>query len=708
MVKTLERQGDLTISREFRDGVAEVIAEQKRRKRQERKKTEWSGNLERYLYLVKEYPQAAENTRERAWRVIFEEPGYTLITHETDPRRARMLGLQPGEAMRNWNSFREFVDLYGFLDRFAKFLESARRGGEAARQVPFPVGDTGTGKSQWVRKMFKLLVGENLYHIDGCPMHEHPLRALPMHDRLRLQELLGRAFDLEGDLCTQCSFRLKTKWKRWERIPITTSRLSVRRRIGLVTVYPVDPNNQDVRVLIGAESVRRLLQFEEGHPLLGNYAGAFNQGEGGIIEFAELTMNPPDFLHIIIGQTQEQLVPAPGFYGNVSSDAIVIGHSNWEPFEAFRNTGKNVAIMDRIEPFFVPYVLSYQNLAENLYPQMLARAQKTGVHFSPLALEATARFQVESARQREPEADQGQHVELDEWVELRNGTNIRCNHDVRHLNSVYPNDGRKGVSPRLTVKALEACESDLAIGYGNDRDPKHKCVSPQMVIDELFPRVRSTYEGPRFEEVQKSNLSTLRAYLPRILKERTLEILQRLLETPRVKEEVAVALAESLQGLARRYLELISQDAVYRRWAVMVPREGSPPAKPGEAEYAFLDRIESKLKLPLDARPKFREELLAFKQRAEDCGKPFDISEHKAFNLVLLDIFFENSHGPFERLFARMQKDETLVQLMADELTRLGAERDDNQEGIGILRLSWCPVCTLQLVEYVATREWQS
>jgi len=698
-------QDDLEVTASLTKQAFEIAAEDRRHK--EERQEEWSGVLADYIGLVGKNPNAGETTRERIYRVAFQEPGYTLITHESHPRLARSLGLPANGAKRQHNAFQDFfgAGVIDVIDDIAGFVENGMRGGEAARQIAFLLSDTGAGKTQFVRRIGNLLVGQTLYALKECPMHEHPFRALQKSRREFWADKVGRPIDLEADLCPKCQWLLEHKYHhRWEKMPVTTVRLSRRRRIGIVTAFPLDPNTTDNRVLVGGDSLRLLMDLEEGDPRLMNFFGLFNHGEGGMLEGVEFFKNPSDALHIYITQTTEGEIPSPGFYRQVSSDVFVIAHTNWGDYERFKLAG-NEAIMDRMQTFVFPYVLSYQDLAEQLYPKMLSRAKPSGVHFSPLALEATARFQVVSARQREREEDGGQHIPLDPWVELRNGTKISSDIDVRHVNSIYPHDGRKGVSPRLSVKALESCESDLAIGYGEDRDPKHKCVSPEMVLDELIPRVRSFYEGPRNEETQKDNLDTLKTYIPRILKERTGEILALLLSVPRVKERVALAVQDNLYGMSRRYFGLIQQERDHIHGTLTLQGEITP--KLSDRDYAFLDRIESRLGLALGARPKFREELLAFKKQAEERGEALDLSAHADFRTALSETFFDQSQKALEALYEKMREDETLSAFFAEELTRLGAKRDDTKEGTGVLRPSWCPACALKLVEYAATRAWQ-
>ena len=62
-------------------------------------------------------------------------------------------------------------------------------------------------------------------------------------------------------------------------------------RRGIASVPPMDPNSQDVSVLIGSEDISKIDKYSEDDPRVLSLNGAFNVGNRGIVELIEVFKN---------------------------------------------------------------------------------------------------------------------------------------------------------------------------------------------------------------------------------------------------------------------------------------------------------------------------------------------------------------------------------------------------------------------------------
>ena len=119
------------------------------------------------------------------------------------------------------------------LAKIMRFLQSASLRGEESRQVLLLLGPVGAGKSALMEHIKGALEeAQDMFHIEGCPVHEEPLHLIPRSLREEFKELYD--INIEGDLCPVCRHRLKEEFGNdYTKMPITQSSFSVRGRRGV-------------------------------------------------------------------------------------------------------------------------------------------------------------------------------------------------------------------------------------------------------------------------------------------------------------------------------------------------------------------------------------------------------------------------------------------------------------------------------------------
>ncbi len=416
--------------------------------------TGWQGTFLDYLEKVRENPSLARLAHERLWDVVVGE-GVTDIREEGDPRLRRLLG---DEAIRIYNFFKdEFFGIERTLDQIGRYFRAAAQRGEESRQVLCLIGPVGAGKSSLVEKLQRgLETARPVHAIEGCPLAEEPLHLIPKHLRPEFEEMLD--VRIEGELCPLCRYRLEEEFDgRYEEVPVTTVPLSRHGRRGIGVVPPVDPNNQDTSVLIGAEDISKLDRFSEGDPRVLDLNGAFHVGNRGMTEFIEMFKNETEYLHTIITATQEKFIPAPGRHGTVYVDTVILAHSNEGEWRRFRGDRTNEAILDRLVVVKVPYNLRLSEEVK-IYQKLLDRSSFEA-HIAPHTLEVVAMFSILSRLEPTSKCDLMTKLRLYNGEEVvEKGKTVKL--DPRELQDASPREGMSGISTRFVMKALDATLAD--------------------------------------------------------------------------------------------------------------------------------------------------------------------------------------------------------------------------------------------------------
>ncbi|MCP4197296.1 MAG: serine protein kinase, partial [Proteobacteria bacterium] len=182
----------------------------------------WSGSFEDYLDLVRENPEITRTAFKRLYDMVV---GYGTEEYIDNKKRITRYRFFEHDSVGGKDA------IYGLdipLMRFVNVLKAAAEGYGPEKRVLLLHGPVGSSKSTIVRLLKK---GFERYtrtaqgamytytwhrpnhteEVMPCPMHEEPLRLIPVEWRAKAIEDLGLSNDtfdvvVEGDLCPACRF----------------------------------------------------------------------------------------------------------------------------------------------------------------------------------------------------------------------------------------------------------------------------------------------------------------------------------------------------------------------------------------------------------------------------------------------------------------------------------------------------------------------
>jgi serine protein kinase len=547
--------------------------------RENRQKFRWRGTVLEYLDVVRADTDLTELAHERIYRMI-RDCGIEEISVEEDPRLSRLF---TNQKLKRFGFFAdEFFGMEETLAAFVRYFHSASLRGEESRQVLYLVGPVGSGKSSLIERLKKGLESlKPIYAIDGCPMYEEPLHLIPRHLRKEFEKMLG--VTIEGDLCPVCRHRLKTEFNgKWEDMPVYTTDLSRRSRVGIGVVPPVDPNNQDTSVLIGSEDISKLDRYSEGDPRVLDLSGALNVGNRGMVEFIEVFKNETEYLHAMITATQEKAIPAPGRHGMIYVDTCIVAHSNEAEWKKFKADHTNEAILDRIVVVKVPYNLRLSEEVK-IYKKII-RQSNFNADVAPHTIELASKFAILTRLEPTNKCDLMTKLKLyngEEVVEKGKTKKI----DVTELKDEAKREGMDGISTRFIMKALDNALSD---------NIHHNCIHPLNVRESLINMVKNADIA---EDTKRHYMEILRD----IIHKDYLEILEK-----EITKAFVYSYQEQADSLFQNYLDHAEAYVTKKK---VKDRNTKEELEPDEQ---FLKSIEEQIAIIGTAADGFRQEVIAY------------------------------------------------------------------------------------------------
>lgn len=443
--------------------------------RAERKNGYWKGTFLEYLEKVRKDPSIAKFAHQR----VYDRLMLNGVREVEDIDNPKLRRIYPDDSVKIYDFFAdEFFGLEPTINKIMRYFRSAAMRGEESRQVLYLMGPVGSGKSSLVEKIKRAMEDEIIHTIADCPIHEEPLHLIPNHLRPEFEEHLG--VTIEGDLCPVCRWRLINELDgKYESFKIETTSLSNRGRVGIGVVPPVDPNNQDTSVLIGAEDISKLDRFSEGDPRVLDLSGALNCGNRGIVEFIEVFKNETEYLHAMITATQEKVIPGPGRHGMIYVDEVILAHSNEAEWSKFKADHTNEAILDRIVAISVPYNLELSE-EQKIYRKLINNSHFEA-HIAPFTLEFASMFAILTRLEKSNKVDPLTKLKIyngEEIIEKGRTKKIT----IQELREDAKREGLFGISTRFIMKALD---NALADSDGH-------CINPINVAETLIEMVKTT------------------------------------------------------------------------------------------------------------------------------------------------------------------------------------------------------------------------
>jgi len=419
--------------------------------------TPWSGTLKDYLPMVIDDPNLNETAHARICRMI-ESKGVEFEDEEK----------------KEHPRYKFFTDdLFGInhvIEKTMKFFRGAAAGSEVRKRILLLWGPTSSGKSEFVILLkkgleeFSKTKEGRVFAIDGCPMFENPLNAIPIPQR----KLLKEKYDLviEGELCPRCAYKLAHDPKfsgKWENIPVKRIFLSEMNRTGIGTFQPGDRKSQSQSELVGSVNFAQLEEYGvESHPLAYNFDGELNVANRGLMEFIELLKVDPKFRHILLTLTQEKRIKVERF-PLIFADLFPIAHSNETEFVKFKADKAEEALHDRTSLMKFPYNLIL-NEEVRIYEKLICHTPGfKNIHIAPHTLKIASMFAILS-RLTEPK---DKSITLLQKMQLYNGEEVDgfSKENIKDLQKESEREGLDGISPRYIVNCLSDCFAKPGVTY---------------------------------------------------------------------------------------------------------------------------------------------------------------------------------------------------------------------------------------------------
>ncbi len=600
----------------------------------------WEGSFEDYLELVAKDSRIARNAFQRI---------YDMIMHFGCERYTRVR-----EELVRYNFFSDPIDegtdaIFGLdkpLMNLVDFFKSAAHQYGTERRILLLHGPVGSSKSTIARLLKKGLeyysqLDEGALYtfswhtedeqgrelIQPCPMHEEPLKLIPIGARKSVLAQLnehtsdGTQIRIEGSLdpfCRRMFDDLLIKYDgNWHEvmnhIRVRRFVLSEKDRLGIGTFQPKDEKNQDSTELTGDINYRKIAEYgSDSDPRAFNFDGELNIANRGLVEFIEVLKLDVAFLYDLLGASQEHVIK-PKKFAQTHIDEVIIGHTNEPEYRKLQSNDLMEAFRDRTIKIDVPYNIKLDDEIA-IYEKDFNKDRIRGIHIAPHTIEVAAMWAV-LTRLDEPKKP---GLTVMQKLKLYNGKNIPgfTEDSVRELREEAPREGMGGISPRyIQDKLSNSLVSEQAI--------QQKCINPFMVMNELesglahHSLINDEELKTRFREL----LGTVREEYEDIL-----------------KSEVQRAISADEDAIARLCSNYIENVRAYTQHEKVRNRYTGKDESPDER---LMRSIEEKIDIPESRKDDFRQEIMNYIGALSLDGKKFEYHTnarlHKALELKLFE-----------------------------------------------------------------------
>ncbi|HLV64793.1 MAG TPA: serine protein kinase [Polyangiaceae bacterium] len=623
----------------------------------------WEGSFEDYLNIVRERPQVTRNAFQRVYDMVI-----SYGTEEYIDNKKKLV---------RYNFFRDEIDegkdaVFGLdipLMRLMNVLKAAAEGYGPERRVILLHGPVGSSKStiarllkkglerysqtvegalftfRWVNLASTGLASGGADTFDS-PMHEEPLRLIPIEWREKAIEKLGLSNDkyrvrVEGDLDPASRFIFNGLMQRYEgdwgkvvanHIRVRRLILSEKDRVGIGTFQPKDEKNQDSTELTGDINYRKIAEYgSDSDPRAFNFDGEFNIANRGIVEFVEVLKLDVAFLYDLLGASQEHRIK-PKKFAQTDIDEVIIGHTNEAEYKRLLNNEFMEALRDRTIKIDIPYITRLSDEIR-IYEKDFNHERVRGRHIAPHTLEVASMWAV-LTRLEEPKKH---NLALLQKMKLYDGKVLPgyTQDTVKELRKEAKREGMEGISPRYVQdKISNALVSDVGEGT----------INPFMVLNELekglthHTLITSEESRKRYRE------------LIGVVKREYEEI---------VKNEVQRAISadeEAISKLAANYIDSI------KAYTLKEKVKNRYTGQDEEPDERLMRSIEEKIDIPENRKDDFRREIMNFIGAKAVEGKRFDWQTNDRLRRALELKLFEDQKDSI--------KLKTLVSAVVDKETQ--------------------------------------
>jgi len=602
----------------------------------------WEGTFEEYLEIVRERPQVTRNAFQRLYDMVV-----SYGEEEYIDNKKRLI---------RYPFFKDPIDggkdgIFGLdipLMRLVHVLRAAAQGYGPEKRIILLHGPVGSSKStiarllkkglesysrtpegalytyEWINLKETGLAGED--DTFPCPMHDEPLRLLPVEWRDKALGELKLGNDrhrvvVKGDLNPACRFIFRELLERYDgdwgkviekHVRVKRLILSEQDRVGIGTFQPKDEKNQDSTELTGDINYRKIAEYgSDSDPRAFNFDGEFNVANRGVIEFVEVLKLDVAFLYDLLGATQEHKVK-PKKFAQTDIDEVIIGHTNEAEYKKLLNNEFMEALRDRTIKIDIPYITKMSEEIK-IYQKDFSAQKLRGKHVAPHTLEVAAMWAV-MTRLEEPKKHQ---LSLLQKMKLYDGKILPgyTQDNVKELRKESNREGLDGISPRFVQdKISNALVRDGTEGY----------INPFMVLNELEKGLK--HHSLISAEDQRKKFNELIG----VVKSEYDEI---------VKNEVQRAISadeEAISRLSANYIDNV------RAYLMKQKVKNKYTGKDEEPDERLMRSIEEKIDIPEARKDDFRREILNFIGHLALEGKKFAYDTNDRLRRALEMKLFED------------------------------------------------------------------
>jgi serine protein kinase len=651
------------------------------------RKKHWEGSFDEYLDTVAENPEVCRSAYQRLYDMI--------LSHGTEDI------YENKEKITRYKFFTEFAAkngdaIYG-LDRplmhLVNAFKSAAKGYGTERRVLLLHGPVGSSKSTIARLLKKGL--EQYSRTDEgmlfsfswksdapvswvkCPMHEDPLRLIPLELRAGILSRLnesrrdsGPEVSVEGDLCPFCRQMFNERlakydgdWYRMlEEIKVYRLILSEQDRIGIGTFQPKDEKNQDSTELTGDINYRKIAEYgTDSDPRCFNFDGELNIANRGLVEFIEVLKLDVAFLYDLLGASQEHKIK-PKKFAQTDIDEVILGHTNEPEYKRLQNNEFMEALRDRTVKIDIPYVTRLKDEIK-IYEKDFNPERVKGKHIAPHTIEIAAMWAVLTRLVQPKHAN----LTLLQKLKLYNGKTLPgfTEDNVVELKREAVTEGMTGISPRYIQDKI----SNALVAHTDEG-----CVNPFMVLQELEAGLR--HHSLITSQEQMQHCKELLA----VVKEEYEDI---------VKNEVQRAIAADEDALTRLCSNYIDHVKAYTQREKVRNRYTGNYEEPDER---LMRSVEEKIDIPEGRKDDFRREIMNYIGALAIDGKRFDYKTNERLQKALELKLFEDQKDTIKLT--------SLVSSVVDKATQ---EKIDVVKARLINNYRYCDVCATDVLSFVAS-----
>ncbi len=600
----------------------------------------WRGSFHDYLSMVSENPQIARNAFQRIYAMIMHygveryswmKNDYVRYTFFSDPFSAGADAI---------------YGLDGALMALVDFLKSAAHGYGTEKRIMLLHGPVGSAKSTIVRLIkkgleaysrtdhgalytfaWKVEDGDGHEVVHDCPMHEDPLKLIPVAARPEVLAKLNadlpaaERIQVEGNLDPFCRkmyedllVEYEGDWNKvLDHIVVRRVVLSEQDRRGIGTFQPKDEKNQDSTELTGDINYRKIAEYgSDSDPRAFNFDGELNIANRGLIEFIEVLKLDVAFLYDLLGASQEHVIK-PKKFAQTDIDEVIIGHTNEPEYKKLQSNDMMEAFRDRTIKIDIPYNVRISEEIK-IYEKDFNKERIRGIHIAPHTIEMAAMWAILTRLEEPKKAG----LTLTQKLKLYDGRSVPSftEDSVKELMAEAPREGMQGISPRYIQDKVSNClVSEHAI--------EEQCINPFMTMNELEAGL-SHHSLISDEETRKRyrELFTL-------VREEYEDIL---------KGEVQRAISadeDAVKRLCANYIENV------RAYTQHEKVRNKYTGKDDEPDERLMRSIEDKIDIPDSRKDDFRQEIMNYIGSLALDGKKFEYNTNarlqKALELKLFE-----------------------------------------------------------------------